>query len=158
MERFPRSGDEECCPTQGAAATRISRELNLLRGVSVKSRLRIAMLRRLLLCCCLIAQSAALVVLSPRTATLAVDSQRELAARAGSVQLVSRTPEEIANMKKWGKILSQSDTFDGDYLKKNRMRKSDESDASLDSNGEKIVAAGSAVVLIGLLAVAASGQ
>ena len=46
-------------------------------------------------------------------------------------------------MKKWGKILSQSDTFDGDYLKKNRMRKSDSSDASLDSNGEKIVAAGS---------------
>ena len=62
-------------------------------------------------------------------------------------------------MKKWGKILSQSDTFDGDYLKKNRMRASDSSDASLDSScGEKIVAAGSAVVLIGLLAAAASGQ
>ena len=110
---------------------------------------------------CLIAQSAALVVLSPRaaSATLSVDAQRtEFAARAGPVQLVSRTPEEIANMKKWGKILSQSDTFDGDYLKKTRMRKSDSSDASLDSSGEKIVAAGSAVVLIGLLAAAASGQ
>ena len=116
------------------------------------------MLRRLLLLCCLIAQCSALVVLSPRAPTLAVDSQRENAARAGAVQLVSRTPEEIANMKKWGKILSQSDTFDGDYLKKNRMRKSDSSEASLDSSGEKIVAAGSAVVLIGLLAVAASGQ
>ena len=35
------------------------------------------MLRRLLLLCCLIAQCSALVVLSPRAATLAVDSQRE---------------------------------------------------------------------------------
>ena len=61
-------------------------------------------------------------------------------------------------MKKWGKILSQSDTFDGDYLKKNRMRKSDSSDASLDSNGKKIVAAGSAVVLIGLWRALAVGS
>jgi len=28
----------------------------------------------------------------------------------------NRTPAEVANMKKWGRILSQKDTFDGDYL------------------------------------------
>ena len=30
----------------------------------------------------------------------------------------NRTPAEVANMKKWGRILSQRDTCDGDFLEK----------------------------------------
>tara|TARA_B110001452_G_scaffold263274_1_gene264481 strand:+ start:178 stop:546 length:369 start_codon:yes stop_codon:yes gene_type:complete len=32
----------------------------------------------------------------------------------------NKTPEEIENMRKWGKILRTADTFDGDYLEKNK--------------------------------------
>ena len=32
----------------------------------------------------------------------------------------NKSPEEVENMRKWGKILRKADTFDGDYLEKNK--------------------------------------
>jgi hypothetical protein len=53
----------------------------------------------------------------------------------------NRTPEEIANMKKWGKILSQADTFDDEYLEKGGMGVGKSSRAPTDKpgNGEGAV-------------------
>ena len=75
--------------------------------------------------------------------------------RAPLQQIVCRkyTPEEQANMKKWGKILRTADTFDSDYLKKNKG--SSAKGASEPNVGAGILVAGTfgAVVAMALASV-----
>ena len=53
-------------------------------------------------------------------------------------------------MDKWGKILSQADTFDGDYLKKKKGSSQAASEGSSDGANILVVAVG----LVGVLAIA----
>lgn len=65
-------------------------------------------------------------------------------------QYGNRTPAEVANMKKWGRILSQKDTFDGDYLKKTDATVPPSESRS--NAGSLILVAASTAVLAGLAA------
>ena len=71
----------------------------------------------------------------------------------------NRTPAEVANMKKWGNILKEKDTFDGDYLEKKRKNRGQPTAAADEpsQDGEKIIVAGSVVVLLAVAAVALQG-
>ena len=65
----------------------------------------------------------------------------------------NKSPEEIENMKKWGKILSQADTFDGDYLDKGAQRSKGGGAAEGGApSGELVVVGGSTLVLLLLFA------
>ena len=59
-----------------------------------------------------------------------------------------------ANMAKWGKILSQEDTFDGDYLSKRKGRRGAAPAAKSQSGGIGLVVAASflALAVVALLA------
>ena len=59
-------------------------------------------------------------------------------------------PRGVANMKKWGQILSQADTADPDYLK-NRGRQAAADGASSSQDGASIFIV-AAVALLGIVA------
>ena len=66
------------------------------------------------------------------------------------VLAAARTPEERANMAKWGRILSQADTTDGDYLKKVKGRPA--APATKPQSGGVVVVVVASCLVLGLLA------
>ena len=83
---------------------------------------------------------------------------RELAHRriaAPPVAMAARSKEAEANMKKWGKILSQADTFDDSakYLRKGKGAK--KAAAPDKSAGGAVVAAASAAIVLAMVVASA---
>ena len=62
----------------------------------------------------------------------------------------NRSPAEVANMKKWGRILSQADTFDDEYLEKAGAAGQNAATPDSATRGTALVVAGSTVVFAAL--------
>ena len=92
---------------------------------------------------------------------LPVNVQRNTAPRVPDVALVQRSKEAQQNIEKWGKILSQADTFDdSNYRPSSSGKRKQGGNKERASDGKaagNVVVAGSAAVVVAMM-LASVGQ
>ena len=98
-------------------------------------------------CLCFMLYIGAAAALTPSAAHLA---RVHSTARIAHVHLAQRSKEELENMEKWGRILSQADTFDERFANKRTPQAAAEAKANA-KRAELSLAVGGAAVIVAMI-------